>query len=135
MNIAVRYYTRSGNTKKLAEAVASAVGAEALETSVELAEKVDLLFLGSSLYAGNMDANIKDFIDKNADKIGKIACFGSSAMGKSTHGKIKAYAEQKGIEVAEDYFNCPGKFLFMHGGRPDARDLSSVKTFAKAFLE
>ena len=30
MKIAVRYYTKTGNTKRLAEAVAEAVGAEAL---------------------------------------------------------------------------------------------------------
>ena len=30
MNYAVRYYTKTGNTKKLADAVAKAVGVEAL---------------------------------------------------------------------------------------------------------
>lgn len=32
MKTAVRYYTRSGNTKKLAEAIAEAVGTEAKST-------------------------------------------------------------------------------------------------------
>ena len=40
MKIAVRYYTKTGNTKKLAEAVANAVGAEALPISVPVAEPV-----------------------------------------------------------------------------------------------
>ena len=34
MKIAVRYYTKTGNTEKLARAVAEAVGAEALPVSV-----------------------------------------------------------------------------------------------------
>ena len=51
MKIAVRYYTRSGNTQKLAEAVAAAVGVEALPVSEPLTEPVDVLFLGCSYYA------------------------------------------------------------------------------------
>ena len=47
MKIAVRYYTKTGNTKKLAEAVADAVGAEALPISAPITERVDILFLGN----------------------------------------------------------------------------------------
>ena len=52
MTIAVRYYTKSGNTKKLAEEAAKAAGVSAKDVSVPLSEKADLLFLGSSVYAG-----------------------------------------------------------------------------------
>ena len=45
MKIAVRYYTKTGNTKRLAEAVAKAVGAEALPLESPLTEPVDVLFL------------------------------------------------------------------------------------------
>ena len=55
MKIAVRYYTRSGNTKKLAEAVAGAVSVEAKDVSVPLEEKSDVLFLGCSYYAFDVD--------------------------------------------------------------------------------
>ena len=48
MNCAVRYYTKTGNTKKLAEAVARAVGVEALPITEPVDEKVDVLFLGNS---------------------------------------------------------------------------------------
>ena len=36
MNIAVRFYTKTGNTERLAKALAEAVGAEALPLSREL---------------------------------------------------------------------------------------------------
>ena len=42
MNYAVRYYTKTGNTKKLADAVAKAVGVEALPISSPVDEKVDI---------------------------------------------------------------------------------------------
>lgn len=51
MNVVVRFYTRSGNTKKLAEAVACAAAASAIDVIVSLTEKADILFLGSSYYA------------------------------------------------------------------------------------
>ena len=47
MNIAVRYYTKTGNTQRLAEAIGKAIGVEALPISVPLTEKADILFLGN----------------------------------------------------------------------------------------
>ena len=55
MKIAVRYYTKTGNTKRLAEAVAKAVGTEAQPISVPITEPVDILFLGNSYYAFSID--------------------------------------------------------------------------------
>ena len=55
MKVAVRYYTKTGNTKRLAEAVAKAVGAEALPLSSPIEEPVDILFLGNSYYAFSID--------------------------------------------------------------------------------
>ena len=46
MKAAVRYYTKTGNTKRLAEAVAKAIGAEALPISAPVTEPVAILFLG-----------------------------------------------------------------------------------------
>ena len=40
MKVAVRYYTKTGNTEKLAKAVADAVGAEALPISEPIDEPV-----------------------------------------------------------------------------------------------
>lgn len=48
MKFAVRYYTKTGNTKRLAEAVANELGVEALPISEGLNEQADILFLGNS---------------------------------------------------------------------------------------
>ena len=45
MKYAVRYYTKTGNTKRLAEAIAKELGVEALPVSETVNEKVDILFL------------------------------------------------------------------------------------------
>ena len=62
MTFAVRYYTKTGHTKKLAEAVAEALGVEALPITSPVTEKVDVLFLGNSYYAFNIDSEVKKFI-------------------------------------------------------------------------
>ena len=64
MKIAVRYYTRSGNTRKLAEAVAKAVNTQANDVSVPLTEKADILFLGCSYYAFDVDEAVKSLSPK-----------------------------------------------------------------------
>ena len=54
MSFAVRYYTKTGNTKRLADAIAKELGVEALPISEPVTEKVDILFLGNSYYAFNI---------------------------------------------------------------------------------
>lgn len=134
MNIQVRYYTRSGNTKKLADAVANAVGATAQDVTANLTEKADVLLLGSSLYAGGCDKAVATFLEENKDNIGVLVCFGSSASGKSTHAKISKLAHKLGITVCEEYFNCAGHFLFMHKQRPNEQDLAAVADFAQGVI-
>lgn len=132
MKIAVRYYTKTGNTRRLAEAVARAVGAEALPITAPVNEYVDILFLGNSYYAFNIDKEVKAFIaslDKN--KVGRIVNFGSAAMLNSTYKKVKAEADKAGIPMDEREFHCKGEFKGIHKGKPDASDLKAAAVFAK----
>ena len=135
MKCAVRYYTKTGNTKRLAEAVAAAAGVEALPISAPVKEAVDLLFLGNSYYAFNIDPEVRDFIHSlDKSKVGKIANFGSAAMLNSTYKKVKAEADKVGIPMAEQEFHCKGEFKGVHKGRPNAEDLAAAVAFAKALI-
>ncbi len=136
MTVAVRYYTKTGNTKRLAEAVAAAVGAEALPISTPVDETVDVLFLGNSYYAFSIDPEVRDFIrslDKN--KVGRIVNFGSAAMLNSTWKKVKAEADKAGIAMDVREFHCKGEFKGIHKGKPDEADLAAAAEFAKAIIE
>lgn len=135
MKIAVRYYTKTGNTKRLAEAVARAVGAEALPISVPVAEKVDVLFLGNSYYAFTIDPEVRAFIRSlDKSKIGRIVNFGSAAMMNSTWKKVKAEADKAGIAMEPREFHCKGEFKGVHKGKPDAEDLAAAAAFAKSIV-
>lgn len=133
MSIAIRYYTKSGNTEKLANAVGEELQLPVHKVDVPLDEKVDILLLGSSYYAFDMDPEVKEFIRNNKDKITKIVHFGTSAMVKSMIKPIKKVAEPLGIEVSNEEFHCFGSFGKMHKNRPDADDVAAVKAFASQF--
>ncbi len=136
MKAAVRYYTKTGNTKRLAEAVAGAVNAEALPISVPVDEPVDILFLGNSYYAFTIDPEVRSFVrglDKS--KVGRIVNFGSAAMLNSTYKKVKAEAEKAGIPMDEREFHCKGEFKGIHKGRPNEEDLKAAAEFAKKIME
>ncbi len=135
MKTAVRYYTKTGNTKRLAEAVAEAVGAEALPLSVPVEEPVDILFLGNSYYAFSIDPEVRAFIrELDRSKVGRIVNFGSAAMLNSTYKKVKAEADRIGVPMDEREFHCRGEFKGLHKGRPNAEDLAAAAAFAKAVV-
>ena len=135
MRVAVRYYTKTGNTKRLAEAVAKAVNAEALPISVPVKEPVDVLFLGNSYYAFTIDPEVRDFIRSlDKSKVGRIVNFGSAAMLNSTWKKVKAEAEKVGIAMDEREFHCKGEFKGMHKGRSNEEDLKAAAAFAKGIV-
>ena len=136
MNIAVRYYTKTGNTKRLAEAVANAVGVEALPISEPVAEPVDILFLGNSYYAFSIDPEVREFVASlEKEKVGKIVNFGSAAMLNSTFKKVKAEADKVGIPMDEREFHCKWEFKGLHKGRPNEDDLSAAAKFAKTIVK
>jgi NAD(P)H dehydrogenase (quinone) len=88
----VIYYSRSGNTKKMAESVLEGVkkeGVEALLKEVKDVEadellKYDAVIIGSPTYYGTMAAEIKKLLDDSVKFHGKLdgkigAAFASSA--------------------------------------------------------
>ena len=132
MKVAVRYYTKTGNTKKLAEAIAGALGVEALPITEPVTEKVDYLFLGNSYYAFSIDPEVRAFVQKlDSSLVGRIVNFGSAAMLNSTYKKVKAEADKVGIAMDEREFHCRGEFKGIHKGRPNEEDLKNAAQFAK----
>ncbi len=135
MKYAVRYYTKTGNTKRLAESMANVLGVEALPLSEPISDSVDILFLGNSYYAFNIDPEVKAFIGSlDKSKVGKIVNFGSAAMLNSTYKKVKAEADKIGIPMDEREFHCKGEFKGIHKGRPNSDDMKAAADFAKMII-
>ena len=129
---AVRFFSRSGNTKKVAEAMAQAVGMPAVSvdsSDAALEEKADILFIGGALYAYGLDETLNAYLDTlSADKVGKAVVFSTSWLSKHAIDLIKAALESKGIEVADSFYARARV-----GAKISAKQLKAASDFAKKF--
>lgn len=103
MKIAIRYQSRGGNTKAVAEILAEKFGVQAYPVETPLEHYVDLLFLGGGVYEWQMDKSLRRFIENlNAEKIGEIVCFSTTGYMNSTVEQIKKEAAKKNIAVNQN---------------------------------
>lgn len=131
MKIAVRYTSRGGNTKKIADAIAGAAGVRAETSQVPLDSAVDLLFLGGAVYAGGIDPALRSFIQTLApEQVAWVAVFSTAAVKQSAYPEIRRLVQAQGIPVADEEFHCRGQFTLMHRGRPNEEDMRNAADFA-----
>lgn len=113
MSVAVRYYSRSGNTKAVAEAIAKAAGVKAVsvdQKDAALKEPVDVLFIGGALYAYGIDSHLKEYLKSLKKGDAKRAVvFSTSWISKHSIDLIKKGLTEVGIPVAEEYFYSKSK--------------------------
>ena len=136
MNIAIRYYSKTGNTKKLAEAISEIANVEAQVVDVPLDGEVYLLFLGSSVYAAGVDEKIKSFIQSlDSSKVKKVVNFSTAALLPSTYSQVSKLLSEKNIPIDSREFHCRGNFKFMHKDRPNSKDIDELKHFVKTIIK
>lgn len=135
MKVAIRYYSRGGNTKKLAEAIGEELGVEALTTDTPLDEDVDILFLGSSVYAYGVDDNIKKFIENIGVNVGCVYNFSTAALIKSTYAQVSKLTKEKGLLLSNEEYACKGAFGPLHKGKPGEKEIKEVKAFARKVVK
>lgn len=129
----VVYCSKTGSTKKVAEAIAGELGvkAEGVRNKKGLA-KGSVVFLGSGCYGNMPGKELLDFIEKNDFSGRKVALFGTSGSGKGLEVKELADAlKKKGANVAGRFF-CRGAFLVIFSfGHPGTKDLEKARLFAQ----
>ncbi|MDR0518589.1 MAG: hypothetical protein LBG82_00830 [Clostridiales Family XIII bacterium] len=128
--------TRKGNTRRLAAAVAGAIGERPQDIS-EAGEVrgVDTLFIGASVYAGKINPKLREFLEGiGAGEVKQAVVFGSAAGEKSARDEIAEILAPNGITVSEKYFLCKGSFLLSNKGRPNADDLAKAEAFASEII-
>ncbi len=127
---AVRYFSRSGNVKAMAEAIAKATGTEAVSVTdacAALTEPVDTLFVGGALYAYGIDEALKTYLQGlDAACVKKAVVFSSSWVSKHAIDLIKGELEARGIAVEAETFYVRSK--------PSAAQLEEAAAFAKKFI-
>jgi len=133
--VAVRYFSKSGNTKKLADEIAKTVGCKAEQIPAPVNEKVDILFLGASVYWGGISSEVKEYI-QTLDKanIGRVVVFSTSALAERAFPQIQKKLQSCGIQVESRNFYCRGEFTALHKGRPNQEDLNAAMKFAAEMI-
>ena len=87
MDYQVIYFSKKGNTKKIAEAIASELGIEAEDvTDAKLKDDV-FVFLGSGCYGGKPGKSMTEFIEDNTFNARTVALFGTSGAGEGVEVK------------------------------------------------
>lgn len=130
MNVQVRYYSRSGNTKAVADAIAKAAGVSAIsvdQVNAAISESVDVLFIGGALYAYGLDSHMKDYLNAlDGSKVKKAAIFSTSWISKHSLDLIRKGLMEKGIQVEAETFYVKSK--------PNETQLKDAATFAEKFI-
>ena len=130
MNIAVRYYSKSGNTKAVAEAIAEAVGVKAVSvdtTEADIKEPVNLLFIGGALYAYGLDKHLKEYLKTlKKENVKKAVVFSTSWLSKHSVDLIKSGLKEAGIPVEEEFFYVKNK--------PNDEQKKQAADFARKFI-
>ena len=149
MQVLVMYFSRSGNTKKLAEFVAKGVeeveGVTCLLRAAEEVTKEDFLdsqgiIAGSPVYFGTMAAELKKVFDtcvsvrqKMGDKVGAaFATSGDATGGKETtlFSIIQAFLIY-GMIVVGDPLDATGHYGVACSGKPDEKTLENGRKLGR----
>lgn len=137
MKVAVRYQSRNGNTKAVAEVIAKMTGSVAKPISEPVEEDVDILFVGGGIYMWKADDHLLDFV-RNLDgkKIGQLIAFSTAGAMSIASKQILECAKKRGISVNEKTFclimGAKGhSFLGLQGGKLSEKQIGTVKKFVE----
>jgi len=129
------YFSKKGNTKKIAEAMATQLKVNAEDVNTATLKKDTFVLLGSGNYAGNPAKVMTEFISNNDFSKRTVALFGTSGGGVGNEVKIMQQSlESQGADIKGTYY-CKGKFLVMNRGRPNEDDLKAAQEFAKKMMK
>ena len=129
----VVYYSLTGNTRQVADAIAAEldVVAENVKTKQMLADD-SFVFLGAGLYGPLRGWGFRRFIDSNSFEGRKVALFGTSGEGRGKEAEaLEEAVAAKGAEVVGRFF-CKGDFLYLvNRNHPTSEDLEAARRFAR----
>jgi len=133
MNPLVAYFSRGGNTRKVAEVIAKELGCCAVDIKRERPDvaTIDLLVLGSGTYGGKPGKEFVSFLEEIPQATSKrAALFATCSSGmvpwfESMCGVLKS----KGYQICGT-FSCFGQIFFSRRGHPTAEELAKAAEFA-----
>ena len=142
MNTIVLYSTKSGNTQKVADEIASELNCESFRITktdptptVDLTN-YDLIIIGTGIHAGNPYADMVTYLNTiNLTKQKTFALFvtwgGAGKTNQIVITKLKTILETKNQKVVENFFSCYGKWRILKRGHPNTEELKAARIWAQ----
>ena len=135
MKTVLVYFSRGGNTRKIAEAIAEELEITSIDVKKESpnVSGADLLIVGSGTYGNKPGKEMVAFLENlESVKDKRAACFSSCAGDASkTLDAMKDILTKKGYTIV-DCFSCFGKFAGLSKrGHPTDEELKRAKEFAR----
>lgn len=129
--IAILYATKTKHSKKLAEAIGSALKVKARNiTENPSLQDIDLLFIVGGIYGGASMPELLAYIKElEAPELKHSVLVTSCASGKQRQDAVRRILEEKGIRVMGE-FVCKGAILFVALTHPNSKDLKEATDFA-----
>ncbi|GHP12777.1 hypothetical protein YK48G_02020 [Lentilactobacillus fungorum] len=127
---AIRYYSRTGNTQKLATILGELLKLEPHPITVPLVGPVDRLYLGGGIYNMSVDKHLKAFASQlDPHDVKEVFLFGTSGSVFTVGKQLTKILDQRQIKVAPDH-------LYLHGlmpklGNINQRQRAEIKGFAR----
>ena len=140
MNIKIMYHSSTGNTQKLANAIADTlnISAEPVQENPSIASTpIDLLFIGGGIYFGKPSKRIIAFIKQLDPQIIKnVAVFATYGGQAKISSDIQKLLKEKGLHVIQDSFICKGQsWFFINRNHPNEEDIHKVSNFANSIVK
>lgn len=114
----VVYFSRGGNTKKLAEAIAKGAGASIFSVEqFKTTDSLDILYVGASIYAGSINGKLRQFLaGLKPAQVKCVIVFGTSAGKRSALSEVKSILEPHGIAVSDEIYHSKVRSCSPIGG-------------------
>ena len=147
MKPVVLYSSKSGNTRKIADAIAAELRCQTVRIDghnaplVEDLDNFDLIFVGTGIYAGNPNADIERYL-KTAD-LGRTKLFaifiiwgGAGRTCRLVTEKLKSILEIRSQKVINDTFSCYGgwRYALLRKGHPNIKDMEDARKWARKII-
>ena len=100
--IAVRYCSKSGNTKKVAKMIAEKLGVEAASIEEPLPDQVDKLYLGGAVH-GKMYSDLRKYAEKiDPSQVSEVFMFGTSGGAFSIKTEFTKALSKSGVKIGRN---------------------------------
>lgn len=135
-NVKVVYATKTGHSRKIAQAIAQKLNVEPMNIKENpQIKEVDLLFIVGGIYGGQSLPELIQFAESlDKDKVGKVALITSCTSKNTPQSLIRTKLLENGIKVVDDEFICQGNFLFFGLGHPNKSEISNAVEYSKRLL-